>query len=115
MLALNYIKYDRICGFGVIIHFLLQNDVGGIIIFETHNIYFNVPPPFLLIYQHWDDKSNQGNYHHSVIAFVSCIMNTVLKSSGYAENLCDVRTFYECNMLNSKDFILLALAPVPNW
>jgi len=50
MRRLNYIKYDRICGFGVIIHFLLQNDVGGILIFETHNIYFNVPPPFLLIY-----------------------------------------------------------------
>jgi hypothetical protein len=43
-------KYDRICRFGVIIHFLLQKDVGGILIFETHNIYFNVPSPFLLIY-----------------------------------------------------------------
>ena len=43
-------KYDRICRFGVIIHLLLQKDVGRILIFETHNIYFNVPSPFLLIY-----------------------------------------------------------------
>ena len=57
-----------------------------------------------------------GDYYHSeVIAFVSSIMNTVPKSTSYAENLSEVRMFYECIMLNSKDFTMLALAPVPNW
>jgi hypothetical protein len=115
MRGLNYIKYDRICRFGVIIHFLLQKDVGRIHIFETHNIYFSVPSLFLLIY-HTEMINPTGDYHQSeVIAFVSSIMNTVLRSTSYAENLCEVRTFYECIMLNSKDFIMLALAPVANW